>query len=84
MKTSLTSTKVLFKKIYQQLDIYKQNEKSTQNLARQIWDTSSAPTKGMGKTLDKKIVTTGPTAYSHLNVSTWELYQLVSGLRLQL
>ena len=30
-----------------------QNEKSTQNLIRQMWDRSSAPAKGMGKATDK-------------------------------
>ena len=31
-----------------------QDEKSAQNLIRQIWDRSSAPTKGMGEATDKE------------------------------
>ena len=50
-----------------------QNEKSTQNYIRPIWDGSTASTKGLGKTSDKGLW----LQESHLDVSTRELFQSV-------
>ena len=60
--------------------IIQENEKSTHNLVRKIWEKSSVPTKGMGKATDKYCDYRNKHIFM-LRCINRGLHQLVSGLK---